>query len=191
MSALPPCLGTCAARPASRILGESRGASMSGSTASLSLCLATLVVKVVPLYDSVQLLPSQCPHDLLDITRAGAGDWRMAVGDARPDELCECRSGESGWGCKWGCKDQRAPLSDDFTCLFNQRPRQEASPHNCAVPMATPLLIAAHPLPDAFQQRGEVGNRECWRERRWRRRRICVCVCVLCCLLEEKQGFKL
>lgn len=60
------------------------------------LCLATLVVKVVPLYDSGQLLPSQCPHDLLDITRAGAGDWRMAVGDARPDELCECRSGESG-----------------------------------------------------------------------------------------------
>lgn len=69
---------------------------MPGSTASLSLCLATLVVKVVPLYDRGQLLPSQCPRDLLDIAGAGAGDWRMAAGDARADELCECRSGESG-----------------------------------------------------------------------------------------------
>lgn len=58
-------------------------------------------------------------------------------------------------------------LSADFTCLFNQRPRQEASPHRSAVPMATPLLIVAHPLPDSFQQRGEVETFECWkRERR-------------------------
>lgn len=66
-------------------------------------------------------------------------------------------------------------MSADFTCLFNQRPRQEASPRGSAVPMATPRLIVAHPLAGSFQQkRGE----------RWRRlsgrgeeRRAGVCVC--------------
>lgn len=61
----------------------------------LSVCVATVVVKVVALYDRGQFLPSQCPGDSLDIAGAGAGDRRMAAGDARPDELCECRSAES------------------------------------------------------------------------------------------------
>lgn len=65
-------------------------------------------------------------------------------------------------------------LSADFTCLFNQRPRQEAGPHRSAVPMATPLSIVAHPLAGSFQQRGEVETFE-WRRRE---RRVGVCVCV-------------
>lgn len=121
-------------------------------------------------------LPSQYPPDLLDIAAAAERRWRATPA---PDELAECRSAEGSWGCKWGCKDQRASLSGDFTCLFNQRPRQEASPHNSAVPMATPLIIVAHPLPDSFQPRGEVETFECWRRER------SVCVCVSFYLLEE------
>lgn len=68
-------------------------------------------------------------------------------------------------------------LSADFTCLFNQRPGQEASPHRSAVPMATPLSIVAHPLADPFQQREEVETFE-WR-RRERRAGVCVCLCFL------------
>lgn len=80
-------------------------------------------------------------------------------------------------------------LSADFTCLFNQRPRQEASPHRSAVPMATPLLIVAHPLADSFQQRGEVETFEWWR----RERRAGVCVCVSFYWFERKNctGMKL
>lgn len=124
-----------------------------------------------------QFYHHNAPGDLWDIA-AAMERWRMAEGDARPDELAECRSAEGSWGCKWGCKDQRASLSADFTCLFNQRPRQEASPHNSAVPMATPLLIVAHPLPESFQPRGEVGTFECWRKER---RRVCVCVFLSTC----------
>lgn len=65
-------------------------------------------------------------------------------------------------------------LSADFTCLFNQRPRQEASPRGSAVPMATPRLIVAHPLAGSFQQKGgEVETFE-W-QRRERRAGVCVC----------------
>lgn len=118
------------------------------------------------------VLPSQCPRDLLDITGAEQKQ-RMAEGDARSDELAECWSAEGSWECKWGCKDQQASLSADFTCLFNQRPRQEASPHNCAVPMATPLLIMAHPLTESFEQRGEVDTCECWTRERRRGESVC------------------
>lgn len=114
------------------------------------------------------VLPSQCSGDLLDIAGAVAR-WRRAM--PGPMNLSECRSAGGSWGCKWGCKDQRASLSADFTCLFKQRPRQEASPHNSAVPIATPLLIVAHPLPDSFEQRGEVETFECWRRER---RGVCV-----------------
>lgn len=116
-------------------------------------------------------------RDLLDV--AGAEQkWRMAEGDGRPDELAECRNSEGSWGCKWGCKDLWASLSNNFTCLFNQRPRQEASPYNPEVAMATPLLIMAHPLPGSFQERGELGTCECWRTDR--RRGLHMHACAFC-----------
>lgn len=78
-------------------------------------------------------------------------------------------------------EDQRVSLSA-FTCLFNQRPRQEASPRGSAVPMATALSIVAHPLAHPFQQRGEVETFEWWR----RERRAGVCVCVSFHWFEKK-----
>lgn len=117
----------------------------------------------------------------------GRRSGEVAQGDARPDELTECWSDGGSWGCKWGCEDQRVSLSADFTCLFNQRPRQEASPHRSAVPMATPLLIVAHPLADSFQQRGEVETFEWWR--RERRSRVCVFVFPLTGLKKTALGW--
>lgn len=62
-------------------------------------------------------------------------------------------------------------LSPLFTCLFNQRPRQEASPHNSAVPMATPLLIVAQLLTELFREKGRGGDKH-----------VCVFVGLRVCL---------
>lgn len=113
----------------------------------------------------------------------------MRAGWYRADKLGEYRSAEGSWRCKWGCKDQRMSLSPLFTCLFNQRPRQEASPHNSAVPMATPLLIVAQLLTELFREKGRGGDKH-----------VCVCLwvcgfvcgCVLCmsvCMCECLQYF--
>lgn len=72
-------------------------------------------------------------------------------------------------------RTSEASLSADFTCLFNQRPRQEAGPTQLCCPHGNAAVNCGASTRGLLSagERGEVGTREC---RRRERRSVRLCL---------------